>query len=245
MFLIIRVTVRSCIPAGQRSLRLPQLCGEDGFSTRAADGRHSGAVSPVYTKISKILVIVHNVRGIWTIWCCWWWWRRALWKYGKEFTLSYNCIAATEPLSTILPIWRTNSSLWSNFFLSGKKAFFALWFVDICWSNHRNIRLMLCKTRSCSNQTEMWEFDHFFGSGFYTIILSVREESVFCIMIWWHWFVHQNIRLMRPAKAADLKQSNRSVGVVSFFYQGFSSKWSTMTFWSTTAYGSSAIRFLN
>ena len=67
MFLIIRVTVRSCIPAGQRSLRLPQLCGEDGFSTRPADGRHSGAVSPVYTKISKILVIVHNVRGIWTI----------------------------------------------------------------------------------------------------------------------------------------------------------------------------------
>ena len=140
-----------------------------------------------------------------------------LWKYGKEFTLSYNCIAATKPLPTTLPIWRINSSLWSNFFLLGKKAFFALWFVDICWSNHRNIRLMLCKTRSCSNQTEMWESDHFFGSGFYTIILSVREDSVFCIMIWWHWFVHQNIRLMRPAKAADLQQSNRSLGVGSFF----------------------------
>ena len=166
MFLIIIVTDRSCIPAGQRSLRLPLLCGEDGFSTGAADGRHSSAVSPVYTKISKILVIVHNVRGIWTIWCCWWWWRRALWKYGKEFTLSYNCIAATEPLSTILPIWRTNSSLWSNFFLSGKKALFALWFVDICWSNHRNIRLMLCKSRSCSNQTEVWELDHFLDQGF-------------------------------------------------------------------------------
>ena len=185
MFLIIRVTVRSCTSAGQRSLRLPLLCGgEDGFSTKAADGRHSGAVSPVYTKISKILVIVHNVRGIWTIWCCWWWWRRALWKYGKEFTLSYNCIAAPEPLSTILPIWRTNSSLWSNFFLSGKKALFALWFVDICWSNHRNIRLMLCKSRSCSNQTEVWELDHFFGSGVYTTILSVREGSVFEL-----WFV--------------------------------------------------------
>ena len=118
MFLIIRVTVRSCTSAGQRSLRLPQLCGEDGFSTRPADGRHSGAVSPVYTKISKILVIVHNVRGIWTIWCCWWWWRQAF-------------------ESTTLPIWRTNSSLWSNFFLSGKKARFALWFFEAFLFNFR------------------------------------------------------------------------------------------------------------
>ena len=71
-FLIITVTVRSCIPAGQRSLRLPLLCGgEDGFSTKAADGRHSGAVSPVYTKISKILVIEHNAHGTWTMhWSC-------------------------------------------------------------------------------------------------------------------------------------------------------------------------------
>ena len=42
----------------------------------------------------------------------------------------------------------------------------------------------------------------------------------FWIMICWHWLVHQNIRLMRLAKAADLNQSNRSVGVKSFFLSG-------------------------
>ena len=132
-FLIIRVTVRSCIPAGQRSLRLPQLCGEDGFSTRAADGRHSGAVSPVYTKIGKILVIVHNVRGTWTIGAA----SNTFTlvasdrdggplKVWKGVYLYCDSIAATKLLPTTLPFGRLNSFLWSDSFLSGKKAFFAL-----------------------------------------------------------------------------------------------------------------------
>ena len=47
---------------------------------------------------------------------------------------------------------------------------------------------------------------------------SVRKESVFCIVICWHWSApkYQSDALQKP----QMQQSNRKVEVGSFFYQG-------------------------
>ena len=65
---------------------------------------------------------------------------------------------------------------------------------------------------------------------------SVRKESVFCIVICWHWSApkYQSDALQKP----QMQQSNRKVEVGSFFLSGTfnpSGVTSTMTFWSTAA----------